>query len=130
MIVDERTDANGKTKLMTSLVRFNNPETSEITTGLCRFLRLISMDLSDGGILRGAVLNQYITENTIYDDNILALSCDNSSVMISGEHSLKTLMLGKNPSTIDVPCFRHELASVMKNAHQKTIPNKIEQIIE
>ena len=125
--VDETTDPNGSVKLMTFLVRFVDPETLDVVTGLTRLFDLDSTKLNADGIFK--VFKDYIVENKIPFSNILAVSCDNASVMIGNKHSYKTLILQENPDIVIIPCICHKLDLAASSSCDKTISSYIDKFL-
>ena len=125
--IDETTDPNGSVKWMSFLVRFVDPETLETAMGLPRLIELDSTKLNAEGLF--GAFKQYMSDNNIPFSNILAVSCDNASVMVGNIKSFKTLILKENPLIIFIPCICHKLALIAKDAC-KNIPSYIEKLLQ
>ena len=70
-----------------------------------------------------------MSKNHIPLSNILAVSCDNASVMAGNIKSFKTLILKENPSIPFIPCICHKLALIEKDACEN-IPSYIEKLLQ
>ena len=125
--IDETTDPNGSVKWMSFLVRFVDPKTLETAMGLPRLIELDSTKLKAEDLF--GAFKQYMSENNIPFSNILAVSCDNASVMVGNIKSFKTLILKENPLIIFIPCICHKLALIAKDAC-KNIPSYIEKLLQ
>ena len=125
--VNETTDPNGSVKWMTFLVKYVDPKTLDTAEGLPKLIELDSTKLNAEGIF--GAFKGYMTEKKILFSNIVAVSCDNASVMIGNNKSFKTFMQRENLSIIFIPCVCHKLALIAKDACEK-IPPYIEKILQ
>ncbi|CAH0561706.1 unnamed protein product [Brassicogethes aeneus] len=112
---------------MSFLVKFIDPETLDAMMELPRVIALDSTKLNAEGIFN--TFNAYMTEKKIPFKNVLAVSCDNASVMIGDLNYFKTFTLKENPSILFIPCICHRLALVAKDSCKK-IPGYIEPLLQ
>ena len=91
------------------------------TTGLTKLIYLDSTNLNAVGIFN--TFETYMSDNKIPFYNILAVSCDNASVMLGSKHSFKTLILQANSLKIVIPCICHKLALAARDSCNKSVPS-------
>jgi len=125
IFIDETSDINNE-KWMTFLVRYVEPQTLDVRTEL---LELIQLDASDCTAKKlFTTFRDEMCKKKIPFENILALSCDNASVMTGKYESFKTKLQKYCKNLITMPCPCHASALVA-NAACKAIPEACEELL-
>jgi len=126
IFIDETSDISNQ-KWMTFLVRYVDPETLDSRSQL---VKLINIDAKNSSAekLFDAFLNE-MWKLQIPFQNIIAMSCDNASVMVGKYSSFKTKLKDfcKNLLTFSCPC--HSAALVAHSACNK-IPDYCEEFVK
>ena len=117
IFIDEGTQNNKS--WLTFLVRYVDPETLDGKTALSKLLELDATKLDAVGIF--GQFKHYMLKNSIPFSNILAMACDNASVMIGDRLSFKALLLQENPNVIIIPCICHSLTLISNHSCEKTM---------
>ncbi|XP_033223934.1 uncharacterized protein LOC117177389 [Belonocnema kinseyi] len=123
IFIDEGTQNNKS--WLTFLVRYVDPETLDGKTALSKLLELDASKLDALGIF--GQFKHYMLKHSIPFANILAMACDNASVMLGDRLSFKALLLKENPNVIIILCICHSLALVAKHSCEKTMPSIVEE---
>jgi len=125
IFIDETSDITND-KWMTFLVRYVDPQTSDVRTELFELIHLDASDCSAEKLF--TTFKNVMYKKQIPFQNILALSCDNAFVMIrkfeSFQKKLETYC--KNLITIPYPCHASALVA---NSACTAIPGTCEELI-
>jgi len=110
IFIDETSDISNK-KWMTFLVRYVDPKTLNVHSQL---LKLINIDATKSSAEK--LFHAFQCEMWKFEipfQNIIALSCDNASVMVGKNTSFKTMLqkVCKNALTLTCPCHSAALAA-------------------
>ena len=69
-----------------------------------------------------------MSDNKIPFYNILAVSCDNASIMLDSTDSFETLILQENSLIIVIPCICYKLALAARDSCNMSILSYIDTI--
>jgi len=125
IFIDETSDLTNE-KWMTFLVRYADPQTFEVRTELFDLIRLDASDCTAEKLF--TTFRDEMWKKQIPFENILALSCDNASVMTGKYESFKTKLQNYCKNLITMPCPCHSSALVA-NAACKAIPVACEELL-
>jgi len=104
IFIDETSDINNE-KWMTFLVRYVEPQTLDVRTELLELIRLDASDCTAKKLF--STFRDEMFKKNIPFENILALSCDNASVMTGKYESFKTKLQKYCKNLITMPCPCH-----------------------
>lgn len=113
-------------KWITFVVRYVDPQTSNVRTELLELIRLDANDCSVEKLF--TTLRDVMWEKKIPFQNILALSCDNASIMTGKYEFLKIKLQEYCENLITMPCPCHASASAA-NAACAAIPKACEELL-
>ncbi|XP_066583071.1 protein FAM200A-like [Prorops nasuta] len=126
VFVDETSDLTNE-KWFSIMVRYIEPASLQIQT---RLLQLINIDARDCSAEKlFSAFNNEMVKKQIPLSQILAIACDNASVMIGRNSSFRTKILEKNANIITFPCICH-LSSLVASAACKELPSFPEEFVK
>jgi len=126
IFIDETSDISNQ-KWMTFLVRYVNPETLDISSQLVKLIDIDAKDCSAEKLFDAFKCEMWKLK--IPFSNIVALSCDNASVMTGKYSSFKTKLekFCKNLLTFPCPCHA---SALIANAACSKIPDYCEEFVK
>jgi len=126
VFIDETSDISNE-KWMTFLVRYVNSETLDVHSQLVKLINIDAKDCSADKLFNAFKMEMW--KQQIPFSNIVALSCDNASVMTGKHLSFKKKLeeMSKNLLTFSCPC--HSIALVAHAACSK-IPQVCEEFLK
>ncbi|XP_043252408.1 uncharacterized protein LOC122397348 [Colletes gigas] len=126
IFIDETSDSTNE-KWMTLLARYVDPRTLDVRSELLKLINLDARDCSSEKIF--SAFRNEMWRKEIPMENILALSCDNASVMVGQYCSFRAALekiLGEKFLTLRCPC--HSSALVVRAACS-TLPDECEDVL-
>lgn len=126
IFIDETSDISNE-KWMTFLARYVDPETFDISSQLVKLINIDARNSSAEKLFHAFQNEMYKLQ--IPFTNILALSCDNASVMIGNKESFKTKLQVKCKNLLTFRCPCHSAALVAHAACAK-IPEQCEKFVK
>jgi len=125
IFIDETSDIIND-KWMTFLVRYVDPQTLDVRTELFELIHLDASDCSAEKLF--TTFKNLMWKKQIPFQNILALSCDNASVMIGKFESFQKKLERYCKNLVTIPCPCHASALVANSACT-AIPKTCEELI-
>jgi len=125
IFIDETSDLTND-KWMTFLVRYVDPQTLDVRTELFELIHLDASDCSAEKLF--TTFRNVMWKKQIPFQNILALSCDNASVMIGKFESFQKKLERYCKNLITMPCPCHASA-LIANSACTAIPETCEELI-
>ncbi|XP_066590637.1 zinc finger MYM-type protein 6-like [Prorops nasuta] len=126
VFVDKTSDITND-KWFSIMVRYIEPSTLEIQARLLQLINLDARDCSADKIF--SAFNNELMKKQIPLAQVLAIGCDNASVMIGRNSSFRTKIIEKNSKVITVPCICH-LSELAASAACRAIPSVHEEFIK
>ncbi|XP_066599919.1 protein FAM200A-like [Prorops nasuta] len=126
VFVDETSDITNE-KWFSIMVRYVEPITLHIQARLLQLINLDARDCSAEKLF--TAFNNELIKKQIPLVQVIAMSCDNASVMIGKNTSFRTKMLEKNPRIITIPCICH-VSALAASAACKTLPSFPEDFVK
>ncbi|XP_066585180.1 protein FAM200A-like [Prorops nasuta] len=126
VFVDETSDIRND-KWFSVMVRFIEPSTLDVQA---RLLQLINLDAKDCSAEKlFSAFNNDLLKKQIPLGQIIAVGCDNASVIMGRKSSFRTKLLVRNINIKTVPCICHSSA-LAAAAACKEIPSSVEELIK
>lgn len=113
IFIDESTDV-ASNKFLCVMVKFVEPTSRKIITQLLALLQLDAKDCSAERIFE--IFKDFFQQEQIPFTNIVAVACDNASVMLGKNESFAQKLKNENPDILMLNCICHSSALVANKA--------------